>query len=72
MTITQPSAAFDFEAMESVLDALLKSDNASEFCRAIVHGGVTGNSVQGCHLYLLDNSSHLSPVAGYGMAYETE
>lgn len=72
MTIAQPSAAFDFEAMESVLDALLKSDNASEFCRAIVHGGVTGSSVQGCHLYLLDNSSHLSPVAGYGMAYETE
>lgn len=72
MSITQPSVALDFEALETILDALLKSENASEFCRAIVHGGVTGSTVQGCHLYLLDNSSHLAPVAGYGMAYETE
>jgi DNA-binding CsgD family transcriptional regulator len=72
MTITTNAPSSDFEAIESVVDALLKSENASEFCRALVHGAITGQSVQGCHIYLLDNSSHLSPVAGYGMAYETE
>lgn len=69
---TQSSQSFAFSAVETVLDALLKSENASEFCRALVHGGIIGESVQGCHLYLLDNSSHLSLVAGYGMAYETD
>ena len=64
--------ALDFSAVEVALDALLKSENATEFCRALVHGGMTGDSVQGCHLYLLDNSSHLAPVASYGLAYETE
>jgi DNA-binding CsgD family transcriptional regulator len=72
MTITQMSSGFEFEAIESVLDALLKSENASEFCRALVHGGIVGESIQGCHIYVLDNSSHLSTVAGYGMVYETE
>lgn len=71
MTILVAQPGSEFESVESVLDALLNSANASEFCRAIVHGGITGGSIQGCHLYLLDNSSHLSPVAGYGMAYET-
>lgn len=72
MTSGSANYAIDLETFESMLDALLKSENASEFCRAIVHGGITGKSVQGCHIYLLDDTSHLSPVAGYGMAYETE
>jgi DNA-binding CsgD family transcriptional regulator len=72
MTFAVTAPRFEFEAIESVLDALLNSENASEFCRALVHGGLTGSSVQGCHIYLLDNTSHLSAVAGYGMVYETE
>ncbi len=72
MTFTTAAPSSEFEAIESVLDALLKSENASEFCRALVHGGITGSSVQGCHIYVLDNSSHLSAVAGYGMVYETD
>lgn len=61
---------FDFETIDLVIDALLKSQTATEFCRAIVHGGISGQSVQGAHIYSLDNSSHLSAVAGYGMNYE--
>lgn len=51
-----------------ILDAMLKSDNASEFCRSIVHADFTGPEAQGCQLYLLDNKSRLNVVAGYGLA----
>ena len=51
-----------------ILDAMLKSDNASEFCRSIVHADFTGPQAQGCQLYLLDNKSRLNVVAGYGLA----
>ncbi len=71
MATAQPQG-FDFGAIESVLDTLLKSENASEFCRALVHSELSNATVQGCHMYLLDNSSLLSPVAGYGMVYATE
>jgi DNA-binding CsgD family transcriptional regulator len=72
MSLTQASSGYEFEAIHSMLDALLKSESASEFCRALVHGGIVSESIQGCHIYLLDNSSNLSAVAGYGMVYETE
>ena len=57
-------------AIESVLDAMLKSENASEFCRSLVHSDFMGDATQGCQLFLLDNKSRLSTVAGYGLAPE--
>jgi DNA-binding CsgD family transcriptional regulator len=58
----------ELRAVETILDAMLKSENASEFCRSIVHSDFTGSSAQGCQLYLLDNKSRLTVVAGYGLA----
>ena len=58
----------DLSAVETILDAMLKSENASEFCRSIVHSDFTGSAAQGCHLYLLDNKSRLTIAAGYGLA----
>jgi DNA-binding CsgD family transcriptional regulator len=54
-------------AVESAIDAMLKSDNASEFCRSLVHADFTGGDAQGCQLYLLDNNSKLKVVANYGL-----
>lgn len=54
-------------AVETVLDAMLKSDTASEFCRSLVHADFTGSDTQGCQLYLLDNNSKLRVVANYGL-----
>jgi DNA-binding CsgD family transcriptional regulator len=54
-------------AVESVVDAMLKSDTASEFCRSLVHAEFTGTDAQGCQLYLLDNNSKLKVVANYGL-----
>ena len=34
-------------AVESVLDAMLKSENASEFCRSLVHSDFMGDTTQG-------------------------
>jgi DNA-binding CsgD family transcriptional regulator len=51
-----------------ILDAMLKSDTASEFCRSIVHADFTGSSAQGCQLFFLDNKSRLTVVAGYGLS----
>jgi DNA-binding CsgD family transcriptional regulator len=58
----------ELNAVETILDAMLKSENASEFCRSIVHSDFTGSAAQGCHLYLLDNKSRLTIAAGYGLA----
>lgn len=65
MSETQEISA---QEVEVILDAMLKSDNASEFCRSIVHADFTGAEAQGCQLYLLDNKSRLNVVAGYGLA----
>lgn len=54
-------------AVESAVDAMLKSENASEFCRSLVHADFTGADAQGCQLYLLDNNSKLKVVANYGL-----
>jgi DNA-binding CsgD family transcriptional regulator len=72
LTLISTEVASEFQAVELLLDSILKSDTASEFCRSIVHSGITGQSVQGCHIYLLDNASLLNTVAGYGIGYETE
>lgn len=69
MALTVEHQDTELESVESFLDALVQSNNAHEFCRAIVHGGNSGDNIQGCHLFLLDNLSRLSPVAGYGMPY---
>lgn len=53
-----------------LLDALIKIENAGEFCKAIVHMGFTNNYVHGCHLYRLDSSAKLQNVAGYGLEYD--
>lgn len=59
-------------AVETALDAMLKSDSASEFCRSLVHADFTGTDAQGCHLFLLDNNSTLRLVANYGMPVPSE
>jgi DNA-binding CsgD family transcriptional regulator len=72
MTTFGEQPPVDFATVEQILDALLKSETAIEFCRAIVHSEITVTAVQGCQIFLLDNSSHLITVAGYGLTYETE
>ncbi len=73
MTMTGLSNEEIFDAYDSALDALLKSSTASDFCRAVVHSDmVPAAHVQGCQLWLLDNSGHLSVLAGYGLPYLTE
>ncbi len=72
MFSVEPRPHLDLQAIETVLDALLRSENASEFCRALVHSELTESDIQGCQMYLLDNSSLLSPVAGYGVALQAE
>jgi DNA-binding CsgD family transcriptional regulator len=69
MTITYGDRNVGFSGIESVIDALIKSETIADFCRAIVHSEFTESSVQGCHFYALDSESHLNPVSGYGRAY---
>jgi DNA-binding CsgD family transcriptional regulator len=69
MTLTYGDGKVEIGSVESVLDALVKSESIADFCRAIVHSEFTQNSVQGCHFYALDSESHLNPVSGYGRTY---
>jgi DNA-binding CsgD family transcriptional regulator len=69
MTLTYGDGKVAIDSVESVLDALVKSESIADFCRAIVHSEFTQNSVQGCHFYALDSESHLLPVSGYGRTY---
>jgi DNA-binding CsgD family transcriptional regulator len=69
MTLTYGDGKVTIDSVESVLDALVKSESIADFCRAIVHSDFTQNSVQGCHFYSLDSESHLLPVSGYGRTY---
>jgi DNA-binding CsgD family transcriptional regulator len=69
MTITYGDGDVALGSIESILDALVKSESISDFCRAIVHSGFTQNSVQGCTFFKLDSESHLNPVSSYGRAY---
>ena len=57
-------------ALGAALDALLFAQNANDLCRTVVHGGFTGVETHGCHIYVLDHSSNLKQVAGYGLAHE--
>ncbi len=67
MTVLKNTSNYGFSAVETMIDALLKSDTATEFCRAIVHSELTNSAIQGCHMFTLDNSSLLEKVAGYGV-----
>jgi len=69
MTLTYGDGQVAIDSIESVLDALVKSESIADFCRAIVHSEFTQNSVQGCHFFSLDSESHLNPVSGYGRTY---
>ena len=69
MTLTYGDGKVELESIESILDALVKSESITDFCRAIVHSEFTQHSVQGCHFYSLDSESHLNPVSGYGRTY---
>ena len=69
MTLTYGDGKVELVSIESILDALVKSESIADFCRAIVHSEFTQHSVQGCHFYSLDSESHLNPVSGYGRTY---
>lgn len=69
MTQSIGDGKITLEYIESVIDALVKSESIADFCRAIVHSEFTQNSVQGCHLYSLNSESKLNPVSGYGRTY---
>ena len=69
MTLTYGDGKVAVGSIESILDALVKSESIADFCRAIVHSEFTQNTVQGCHFYSLDSESHLNPVSGYGRSY---
>ena len=69
MTITYGDGKVALDSIESVLDALVKSESIADFCRAIVHSEFTQNSVQGCHFFTLDSESHLNQITGYGRTY---
>ncbi len=69
LTITYGDRNVGLSGIESVIDALIKSESIADFCRAIVHSEFTESSVQGCHFFSLDSESHLNPVSGYGRAY---
>ncbi len=69
MTLTYGDGKVAQDSIESILDALVKSESMADFCRAIVHSEFTQNSVQGCHVYSLDSESHLNPISGYGRTY---
>ena len=61
---------FDWGKVSGLLDALVKIDNSTEFCKAIVHSGFNGEFVQGCQLYSLGSNAHLALVAGYGLSFD--
>lgn len=69
MTLTYGDGKVELGRIESILDALLKSESIQDFSRSIVHSDITDGSVQGCHFYALDSESHLKPVSGYGRTY---
>jgi DNA-binding CsgD family transcriptional regulator len=69
MTLTYGDGKVEIGRIESILDALLKSESIQDFSRSIVHSEITDSSVQGCHFYSLDSESHLKPVSGYGRTY---
>lgn len=57
-----------FESVDGVIDALVRSESLTDFCRAIVHSEFTQNHVQGCHIFSLTGDSTLVLVSGYGLS----
>jgi DNA-binding CsgD family transcriptional regulator len=60
-------AEFSRGVVEQALDLLLSATDAPDLCRRITHADFTGPDCMGAHIYLLDASSHLQLVAGYGV-----
>lgn len=69
MQIGYGDSSVSISDIDLVIDAMVKSENLKDFCRAIVHSEFTESSVQGCQIYFLDGESHFKPVAGYGKTY---
>jgi DNA-binding CsgD family transcriptional regulator len=69
MSLTYGDGKVELGRIESILDALLKSESIQDFSRSIVHSDITDGSVQGCHFYSLDAESHIKPISGYGRTY---
>lgn len=54
------------DVIEQALDVIISAADAPDLCRRLVHASFTGPSVQGAHIYLLDNTSCLQKIASYG------
>jgi DNA-binding CsgD family transcriptional regulator len=57
-------------AVDTFLEALVRIETAADFCKLVVHSGFSNGYIQGCHLYVLDAQSNLSPAVGYGLGYD--
>ena len=65
MTMIAPNPKWG--AVEDLLDAALKSDTITDFCKSLVHSGFSGEDTQGCQLFGLNDTSELHLVSGYGL-----
>jgi DNA-binding CsgD family transcriptional regulator len=65
MTLIAPNPKWG--AVEGLLDAALKSETITDFCKSLVHSGFTGEDTQGCQLFGLNDDSELHVVSGYGI-----
>lgn len=65
------ATATQMKALGEALDAVLAGSGPSYLCRQIVHSDLAGGNIRGCALFVLDNKSHLKPVASYGQVTET-
>jgi DNA-binding CsgD family transcriptional regulator len=59
-------------AAAAALDAIMVSTGPSDLCRQIVHADFVPDTVRGCQIYFLDNTSSLRLIAGYGVSPEPE
>ena len=56
----------NFEHIEAVIDAMVRSESLADFCRAIVHSELAPSYAQGCHIYTLNADAKLQKLSGYG------
>ena len=70
MSQTFEIKGIDWGAVDQFLDSLIRIETAADFCKLVVHSGFSNGFIQGCHLYVLDAQSNLSPATGYGLAYD--
>jgi len=58
----------EFDSVEVLIDAMVRSVTLADFCRAIVHSEISQTAAQGCHMFTLDTDAKLKVVSGYGIA----